>query len=212
MLIRKKNLERLGKTPTELARILGKSVSYWRDLMRDPNKAFGEKIARYIEQEYPLPRLWLDQSHDEADPIPPAGEENRTTDPMQPPAQAAAMAHPVSQLVTQTVPSITWEQIKMSVGKDGLPPVFRVQMVDNAMAPRAGAGAWVQFSSTESARPGDGVLVRDALGNPYFRQYRAGRPGCWEAHADNSAFAPLDSERDGLEVLAVLTAVEARWG
>lgn len=51
MLIRKKNLERLGKTPTELSRILGKSVSYWRDLMRDPNKAFGEKIARYIEQE-----------------------------------------------------------------------------------------------------------------------------------------------------------------
>lgn len=121
-------------------------------------------------------------------------------------------AHPVSHLVAETVPSITWEQIKMSVAKDGLPAVFRVQMVDSAMAPRAGTGAWVQFSSTETARPGDGVLVRDALGNQYFRQYRSGRPGCWEAHADNSAFATLDSERDGLEVLAVLTAVEARWG
>lgn len=131
--------------------------------------------------------------------------------PIQAPAQSL-MAQPVSLQAVQTVPSITWEQIKMSVGKDGLPPVFRVQMVDNAMAPRAGAGAWVQFSSTETARPGDGVLVRDALGNPYFRQYRAGRPGCWEAHADNSAFASLDSERDGLEVLAVLMAVEARWG
>lgn len=122
------------------------------------------------------------------------------------------VAQPVSLEAVQTVPSITWEQIRMSVGKDDLPSVFRVQMTDNAMAPRAGAGAWVQFSSTETARPGDGVLVCDAQGNPYFRQYRAGRPGCWEAHADNSAFAALDSERDGLRVLAVLMAVEARWG
>jgi transcriptional regulator with XRE-family HTH domain len=189
----------------DLIRISGQSqsvVSQWLGKSSKIIKTIGKmEAAQALAIESGYESLWI------AKGIGPKKSPQGSPQPLH-----AGAAHPVSQLVTETVPSITWEQIKMSVRKNGLPPVFRVQMVDNAMAPRAGSGAWVQFSSTEAARPGDGVLVRDALGNQYFRQYRAGRPGCWEAHADNAAFAALDSERDGLEVLAVLMAVEARWG
>lgn len=108
------------------------------------------------------------------------------------------------------IPTTTWEQIAMS-GRDKLPPVFRVQIVDSAMSPRVAPGAWVIFDTRPSPKPGDGVLLRDRTGAISFRYFRAGRPGCWEAHAEHVGYAPLESERDGLEVLAVLTAVEGRW-
>lgn len=61
-------------------------------------------------------------------------------------------------------------------------------------------------------RPGDGVLVSDSSGGVYFRIYRAGRADRWTAVALNPAYGPdLDSERDGLRVLAVLKAEEGRW-
>ena len=50
-----------------------------------------------------------------------------------------------------------------------------------------------------------------AGGGVHFRVYRAGRLGMWEAHANNPDYQPLLSDRDGLKVLAVLTAVEGRW-
>ena len=60
-------------------------------------------------------------------------------------------------------------------------------------------------------RPGDGVLVADRAGNTYFRLYRVGSVGRWTATAMNPAFHELDSERDGLSLLAVLKAEEGRW-
>ena len=59
-LIRRENLKRLGKTPGDLAAAVGGRYSYWRDLLEDPKKSFGEKIARKIEEKLDLPRLWLD--------------------------------------------------------------------------------------------------------------------------------------------------------
>jgi len=69
-LIRKKNLIRLGKNSRELVTILGRTYSYWQGLMHDPKKSFGEKIAREIEGRWGLPRLWLDDVHDDREPIP----------------------------------------------------------------------------------------------------------------------------------------------
>ena len=79
------------------------------------------------------------------------------------------------------------------------------------MAPRAKAGKGLIFSTEETPKPGDGVLVADRLGNAYFRLYRLNRPGHWEAYATNDAYRPLDSERDGLVVLAVLVGEKGRW-
>jgi hypothetical protein len=108
-----------------------------------------------------------------------------------------------------TVPTlIEWGEV---VSEKELPAVFEVQAPDDAMAPRVRVGQTIKFDRTIEPRPGDGVLVRDASGAPYFRLYRAGRPGEWEAHALNEAYRPLDSVRDGLQVIAVLVGVNARW-
>lgn len=45
------------------------SYSFWRDLLHNPKKSFGEKVARRIEEALNLGRLWLD---DPALPVPPA--------------------------------------------------------------------------------------------------------------------------------------------
>lgn len=98
------------------------------------------------------------------------------------------------------------------MNKSDLPPLFRVAAPDDAMAPRVRAGQLVEFDRDAAPRPGDGVLVIDADGRPYFRVYRLRRPGHWEAQALNDAYSPLDSQRDQLQVAGVLTAVFARWG
>lgn len=126
-------------------------------------------------------------------------------------SSAGELAHSMSLSSLETVPSTTWEQLEMTTGTE-LPRTFRICIEDNSMEPRVKPGAWVHFNSRETARPGDGVLVRDRTGKVHFREYRTGRPGSWQAHAENSVYTPLESERDGLEVLAVLMAVEARWG
>lgn len=96
--------------------------------------------------------------------------------------------------------------------RSDLPPVYRVAVPDDAMAPRVRAGQIVEFERDAPARPGDGVLVLDSDGRPYFRVFRERRPGHWQAHPMNDAYSPLDSIADGLEVVGVLTAVFARWG
>lgn len=138
--------------------------------------------------------------------------EVRTTG-LLPPEGVVQVAHGMSLQGLETVPSTTWEQLEMTTG-DELPRTFRICIEDSSMAPRVKPGAWVHFNSREAGtvRPGDGVLVRDRTGRVHFRVYRAGRPGEFEAHAESEHFKPLESLRDGLAVLAVLTAVEERWG
>lgn len=45
--------------PVQIAKALGKSASFWSDLLRGA-KSFGEKLAREIEEKMSLPRGWLD--------------------------------------------------------------------------------------------------------------------------------------------------------
>ena len=103
---------------------------------------------------------------------------------------------------------VTWERILM---KEPLPPMFWVALPDNAMAPRAPMGKLICFDTTMAPAPGDGVLLMDRDGGAYFRRYAAGVGGRWTGQALNPAFADLDSERDGLHVLAVLKSEEGRW-
>jgi hypothetical protein len=193
-LIRRSNLCRWVESPTALTQKIGGQPSYASDLMRGA-KSFGEKAARRIEDAFG----WLPGSLDDVN--------ERTRPPLR-----SAVAHAMSLDELQTVPSSTWEHIKM-LAAGGLPRVFRLPIESAEMEPRVRRGAWVQFAShlADDAMPGDGVLVKDATGEMHFRVYKAGKPGTWEAHAANDNFEPLFSDRDGLEILAVLTAVEGRW-
>lgn len=92
------------------------------------------------------------------------------------------------------------------------PPTFRVSMPDDSMLPRVRRGDVLEFDAREQPRTGDGVLVRDAQGNLYFRIYRQAKPGQWEAHPVHTDYLPLHSERDGLTVVGVMIgAPRHRW-
>lgn len=118
------------------------------------------------------------------------------------------VAHMVIHPLNTNSPVITWGDDM----KTGLPRRFRVALPDDSMAPKVRAGDMVEMETGVEPRPGDGVLVVDDTGRVHLRVYRVRKPGRWEAHAINDAYQPLDSERDGLQVLAVLTGVHARWG
>lgn len=106
------------------------------------------------------------------------------------------------------VPTISWEAL---MAGDSFPQVFKLSAPDTSMAPKVTAGTLVEFDRSLTPRPGDGVLVRDRDGHHYLRVFREKRPGHWEAYAINDAYSPLDSQADGLSVVAVLTAVAGRW-
>jgi len=64
--LRIENLKKLDKTPSDLTRDVGSTVSYWSDLMAG-RKSFGEKTARKIEAAYDLPHAHLDRLSDRVD-------------------------------------------------------------------------------------------------------------------------------------------------
>jgi transcriptional regulator with XRE-family HTH domain len=118
---------------------------------------------------------------------------------------AQSLSHPLYQDVPTTM---KWGDLRMG----NLPAAFGVHLPDDSMAPEAKAGALVWFERDLDPRPGDWVLVFDATGHPYLREYRQRRPGQWYAHALNPAFEALEPERDGLKVAAVFVGMRARRG
>lgn len=107
---------------------------------------------------------------------------------------------------TAAPPHLEWADIMHS----NLAPEFQTQAPDDAMAPDVPLGARVIFITGMQPRAGDFVLLVDRTGMHCLREYRQMRPGHWQAHAINPAYLPLDSERDGLRVLAVFDGVRGR--
>lgn len=209
-LIRREALRRVMQdrelTYKDLEAQVGGRYTYWRDLVVDDSKSFGEKIARKIESKLqpPLPRGYLDlpQSRNRT-----GGLNSGHSSPRGPAVEKALIAHELSDpYVTMTPTVIAWGEL---MGKT-LPAEFETRLPDNAMAPIAPKDSRVIFVSGASAEPGDWVLVRDKQGNCYCRELRLVRHGRWEAHAMNDAYLPLDSERDGLEILAVFDGIRGR--
>lgn len=191
----------------DLVKISGQSssvVSQWLGNGSKEIKTIGKmEAAERIEQASGFSALWVakglgpkhvsepNSSHFSGDPI-------------------TGVAHRVSLSDVKLPPlRISWGEL-MSVD---LPQCFQVEVPDDAVAPLVPAGSTVTFDrSITQPRPGDGVLVRDAAGGYYFRRYRAGRPGQWEAYSSNDAYRLLDSERDGLELIGVFVGSTHRLG
>lgn len=119
------------------------------------------------------------------------------------------VAQPLSlSSVTLSSPLLEWGDLIMTT----LPRAFKVAAPDDSMSPRLKAGQIAEFATGIEPRPGDGVLLRDAQGDCYIRRCRKLREG-WEAYSEDSdVFPALPIGPGGLEVLAVLVSVEARWG
>ena len=111
------------------------------------------------------------------------------------------VAQNMSHLSPITLPSMTWEVLMNSAE---LPEVFILAAPDDALAPTVRAGDELIWSTTKPAKIGSPILVRDARGQIYVRRmYEGDRPGHFVARVRSDAYRALDSEGDGLQVLAV---------
>jgi phage repressor protein C with HTH and peptisase S24 domain len=117
---------------------------------------------------------------------------------------AQEMSHPQ----VSDSPPVPWE---VPMNSDS-PETFSVRVLDDSMAPLLRSGHLVDFSRSLTARAGDVVLVSDSQGHWFVRTFVQRRPGVWLAVASNPAYQALESERDGLVVLAVFTGMRGRLG
>lgn len=181
--------ERAGLNPDTLMQVIkGTLLPPRRDGTRSP-RSLGNEAARQIEEAFELGVGWFDEADSPTVGMP------------------LDMAHVVSLTQFDDPPLLNWEDLLNAP----LPERFTLKLPDDAMAPRAPAGTLVRFVRSSEARQGDGVLVRDAAGNVYFRRLQQRTPTHWRAVPANDAFAALDSIADGLVVIAVLTGYDARW-
>ncbi|MEY8688343.1 MAG: hypothetical protein AB9M53_00505 [Leptothrix sp. (in: b-proteobacteria)] len=122
------------------------------------------------------------------------------------PPLIAGEAHHVRLYERTVPPTVTWEWV-MQAKVPMTMKEFRVAMPDDALAPKVARGTPLEFDSGKAPRFGEGVLVEDADGRRFVRVYKEDHAGQWRAAPINPAYATLDSDRDGLTVLATLTAV-----
>jgi hypothetical protein len=115
----------------------------------------------------------------------------------------AHLASPESLIVTPT--RITWEELEvLDLGKP-----FELLVLDDALAPDIYTGCWAQFEPVAKRPPAAGrpVLVKDKDGAHYLRDYQQSTGGRWQAVARQRGFAALDSEADGLTIIATMKGV-----
>lgn len=123
--------------------------------------------------------------------------------------QSGAASHDWKQGKTLDAPSSftlpakqTWEELLQT---KELPQTFVVPMPDDALAPNVARGTDLIFSTTAEPHPLRGVLVQDHTGRRYIRRYAQGLGAAWTAQAVSAGYVSLESERDGLTLLAVMT-------
>ncbi len=79
---------------------------------------------------------------------------------------------------------------------------FELDVIDDALAPEIFTGCIAMLDPRRDPEPAWPVLVRDRHGDVYLRDYEAGPGNTWRAVARARGFRPLESEADGLVVLA----------
>lgn len=101
-----------------------------------------------------------------------------------------------------------------ALGMVELEETFSVNAPDDSMAPVIKRGARLDFDKRlcTEVRTDDVVLLKDSGGVWYIRTYQQGPKRRWGAKPENGSFLTMESERDELELIAVLTAVHGRRG
>ncbi len=111
------------------------------------------------------------------------------------------VSHPIPMLAPQ---QIQWESIKV----EGLPRSFTLVIRDGALGdefPRGSVGYFELYEpGVVDPMEGKAVLFGDREGAPFVRLYEVQRGTSWRAVAAAKGYAPMDSEQDGLTILAVM--------
>lgn len=104
-----------------------------------------------------------------------------------------------------TVPSTrTIDELR---SMSSIPASFKLHAPDDALSPKVPRGMPLIMSATNTASPNQVILVRDRTGDLHLRRYGQAVGG-WRAIATNDAYLTLESERDGLELVAALRWVD----
>lgn len=123
------------------------------------------------------------------------------------PQNRRGLAHELSD----STPRIDSTIVEWGDALDGIHERFSLRVRDDSMEPLLNVGDIAHFRRATEAdiKPGGRVLVADRDQNLYIREVKARRPGHWQAAAiKSSAYDPLDSIADGLEIVALLTGVD----
>ncbi len=128
------------------------------------------------------------------------------------PKRVAELAHAVSQDSVTVAPQRDPELVPWGeLGMRELPEAFAVEVPDDAMAPIIRRGMRCEFKKLHpdvQLTSDHIVLLHDVDENWYVRHYVPQPRKRWQAAAENAKFGPpMDSERDGLTVIAVLTKI-----
>jgi transcriptional regulator with XRE-family HTH domain len=112
-----------------------------------------------------------------------------------------SVAHAMSELsrIVQ-LQELTWGDL-MTADLSGR---FALVLRDDALAPEYPAGTSIRFDSKRAPRPGWPVLVKDAAGAFYVRDYIEGAGGRWRAEARQRGYAAFDSQTDGLQLVGTM--------
>ncbi len=193
-----------GLTQADIARACGvktPSVSGW---LSGRTKSLKPEPARLGAKLFGCDQNWLSTGVGAANWIRPAGQPPKGAPSSEPPQTRGAMDQLLSQVVPIIDPiSVRWE----SIVSMELPPLFKLALADDALAPDYPAGTLFVWSTTKRPRIGSIVLVVDSFNQPHARRHAQGRaPGQWVAEATGAGFLPFD----GAEVTLLAVAEEER--
>jgi len=111
------------------------------------------------------------------------------------------VAHDLSQARnTESLPRVKWEELMTA----DLSRPFELEVIDDALAPEIFRGCVALLAPDREPEPAWPVLVRTRDGSHFLRDYEAGTSGRWRAVARARGYAPLDSEIDGLVIVAAM--------
>lgn len=214
--------ERLGGKAT-LGRTLGYKDGAFVGQMIRGERPITEKTLKALGDIRGLADLWsfsavsgfriaendLNRPEEDSDHQAPAAQSPKGGHSSERPRTGGGSADHFLSLLTPTIDPITipWESIVSMQLSEKLPPLFKLALVDDALAPGYPAGTLFVWSTTKQPRIGSIVLVLDGFKQPHARRHAQGRaPGQWVAEATGAGFLPFD----GADVTLLAVADEER--
>lgn len=182
---------------TELAAMIGTPKTHI-SAMASGKRGVGDELAARIERKTGKPAGWMDAQHWTLDQHAAAGP------------VTGVVVSPLAQQLSDPQPSMAPPVVPMeSVRMGDVKEHFALVIEDDALDPSYPRGTIAEFRRDRPPIAGKPVLLRDRDGNVFIRRFEVRTPTHWLATAEKPGYQPLDSVRDGLEILATMTG--HRW-